>query len=113
MNKTFTLVAGIITVLGLGAAWVFGKIDGVIAGLISAFVLSTLYGFFQKLESTEVKARLLQVQTLFTEAKNRHETEIKKLHSINGSLLNRLEVQEKVVSEQPDVEQPTKAKRRK
>lgn len=113
MNKTFTLVAGIIAILGLGTAWAFGKIDGAIVGLISAFVLSTLYGFFQKIESTEVKAKLLQVQTSFDEAKNRYETEVKKLHSINGSLLNRLEVQEKVVSEQPDVEQTTKSKRRK
>ena len=90
MNKTITLAASVAAVLGLGAMWAFGKIDGQTFGLISATVATTMYGILQKIEAgaarvkqAAAESKLLALDSKFEDLK----AENGKLKSLNGSLV--------------------------
>lgn len=58
MNKTIAYVASLATVVGLGAAWTFGKIDGTAFGLISTAVLTAIAALYQKFQNNDLKAKI-------------------------------------------------------
>lgn len=50
MNKTISYITSLVTVVGLGTAWAFGKIDATGFSAISIAVLGAIYGLYQKFE---------------------------------------------------------------
>lgn len=58
MTKTIITIAGVLTIMGIAAAAIFGTVDILTAGTIATTVLGLLWGWYERVDKNEIKEEL-------------------------------------------------------